>query len=107
MAKGAKKRAEQTATGIGQSATQQQNVAAGQAGQAYSAMMPQIYQMLSPGGDPAVTAATMGALGSSTGAARQNVMDTAARTGNAASTNASLDQLARTEGATAAQAPAP
>lgn len=103
MAKGARKQFLNTATAIGQSANQQQNVASGQAGQAYSAMMPQIYQMLSPSGDPTVTAATMGALGSTFGAARQNVMDTATRTNNAASTNASLDSLARSEGATAAQ----
>jgi hypothetical protein len=103
MAKGARKTFLNTAAGIGQSAEQQQNLASSQGSQAYSAMMPQIYQMLSPSGDPAVTAATMGALGSSFGAAKQNAMDTAARTNNAASTNASLDQLARTEGATAAQ----
>jgi hypothetical protein len=103
MAKGARKQFLNTATSIGNSAEQQQNLASSQAGQAYSAMMPQIYQMLSPSGDPAVTSATMGALGSTFGAARQNVMDTATRTNNAASTNASLDQLARTQGAEAAQ----
>ena len=77
-----------------------------EAGTAYSTMMPQIMKAFQPGGDPAVTAATMGALGSKFGAAKQDVMDTATRTGNAATTTAALDQLARTQGQQGAQAAA-
>lgn len=103
MAKGARKTFLNTAQQIGTSASQQQATDQAQAQQQYQMMMPQIMQMLTPGGDPAVTAATMGALGSSFGAAKQGVMDTAARTGNAAATNAALDNMAQSEGATAAQ----
>lgn len=59
--------------------------------------------MLSPGGDPAVTAATLGSVGSSFGNAKQGIMDTAARTNNPASTNAALDKTALNEGSTLAQ----
>ncbi len=103
MAKGARKTFLNTAQGIGNSAAQQQATAAAQEGQEYGAMMPEVQAMLSPSGDPAVTAATMGALGSQFGAAKQGIMDTAARTGNAASTNAALDQAALGQGTTAAQ----
>ena len=75
-------------------------------GQSYGALMPQIMSMLQPGGNPAVTAATQGSLASRFGAAKQGVMDTAARTNNAASTNATLDSLARTQGQEGAQAAA-
>ena len=103
MARGATKTAEQTAQGIGNTATANQNTATSEQNQSYSALMPQIMSMLQPGGNPAVTAATMGSLGSSYGSADAGVKDTAARTNNAASTNASLDQLARNKGATFAQ----
>ena len=103
MAKGARKTFLNTAQQIGTSASQQQAADQAQAQQQYQMMMPQIMQMLTPGGDPAVTAATMGALGSKFGSAKQDVMDTAARTGNAAATTAALDNMAQSEGATAAQ----
>src|SRR5271154_6613835 len=103
MARGATKTAEQTAQGIGTTAAANQATATGEQGAAYGALMPQIMQMLQPGGNPAVTAATMGSLGSSYGAADQGAKDTAARTNNAASTNATEDQVARNKGATFAQ----
>jgi len=106
MAKGGTKTAEQTAQQTEISAQNQQGQANAEQGQAYGALMPQIQSMLQPGGNPAVTAATMGALGSSFGSAKQNVMDTAARTNNGASTNASLDKLALGQGAATAQAAA-
>lgn len=103
MAKGARKTFLNTAQSLGKQAGQEGQVAQGQAGTEYSTLMPQVMKQLSPGGDPAVTAATMGALGSRFGAAKQGIMDTAARTGNAASTNAALDKAALDEGSTAAQ----
>ena len=106
MAKGATKTGENQAQQTEISAQNQQGQANAEQGQAYGALMPQIQSMLQPGGNPAVTAATMGALGSSFGSAKQNVMDTAARTNNGASTNASLDKLALGQGAATAQAAA-
>jgi hypothetical protein len=103
MARGATKTAEQTAQGIGNTAAANQATSTAQANTAYGTLMPQIMSMLQPGGNPAVTAATMGSLGSSYGAADQGAKDTAARTNNAASTNATEDQLARNKGATFAQ----
>src|SRR5271165_5067378 len=99
MARGGTKTAEgmaQTQTGLADNALAGSQATAGQS---LGQLMPQISQMLSPGGDPAVTSATMGALGSKFGDAKQIVMDTAARTNNAASTNAALDKLGLQEGA--------
>ena len=106
MARGATKTAEQTAQGIGKQAQTATSTGQTQENTAYSTLMPQITSMLQPGGNPAVTAATMGALGSRFGDAKQDVMDTATRTNNGASTNATLDSLARSQGSEAAQAAA-
>jgi hypothetical protein len=103
MARGGTKTGENQAQNIINQALPLTSQAAGQANAAYGQLMPQIQQMLSPGGDPAVTAATMGALGSKYGAATKQALDTAARTRNAASTNATIDQLAQQQGAQTAQ----
>jgi hypothetical protein len=106
LARGAKKTAENTATAIGQSATAQQGTEQQQQQQSYNTLTPLINSYLQPGGNPAQTAATMGALGSSFGAAKQQAQDTATRTRNAASTDATIDSLARQQGAQAAQSAA-
>lgn len=106
MARGATKTAEGQAQETFKTGQQATGTAQAEQGQAYGALMPQIMSMLQPGGNPAVTAATMGALGSKFGDAKQQVMDTATRTNNGASTNAAIDQLARTQGSEAAQASA-
>lgn len=106
MARGATKTAEnnaqQISTAAQTGATTAQNTAA--ATTAPQIALDQSY--LQPGGNPAVTAATMGALGSTMGAAKAQALDEATRTNNAASTNAAIDQLARTQGTEAAQAAA-
>jgi len=103
VARGAKKTGENTAQAVGQSAAGQQSTEQAQQGQAYGKLAPLIQSYLQPGGNPAVTAATTGALGSAFGTAKQQAADTAARTRNAASTNATIDSLAREQGAQAAQ----
>jgi len=103
MARGGTKTAEQMAQGDYGAAQTAGSTAAGEQSASYGALMPQIMQMLQPGGNPAVTAATMGSLGSSYGSADAGAKDTAARTNNAAATNATEDQLARSKGATFAQ----
>jgi hypothetical protein len=106
MARGATKTAENTAQGIGTQAKGVTSTGIAESGQEYGALMPQIASMMLPGGNPAVTAAMMGALGSSFGGAKQSTLDNATRTNNAASTNATEDQLARQQGTAAAQAAA-
>ena len=103
MARGQAQSVQNTAANIERNADTQQGVSQGRANENYAAMMPEIAAMMSPGGDPAITAATMGALGSQIGANQARAMDTAARTKNAASTNATLENLGRTQGQLAAQ----
>lgn len=103
MAKGATKTGEQMGQGTYATAQGVQQGAGAQQGQAYDQLQGQISQMLQPGGSPAVTAATMGALGSKYGAGKQAVLDTAAHTNNGASTNAALDTMALNQGAQTAQ----
>lgn len=100
---GTAKSAQNTASGIERNAFGQQTTSQGQAAQNYAAMMPEINAMMSPGGDPAITAATMGALGSQIGSKQAQALDAAARTRNAAATNATLQNLGRTQGQLAAQ----
>jgi len=106
MARGATKTAENMAQDQVNLADANAQTAGNRATSAYNTLMPQIQSYLQPGGNPAVTAATMGALGSSLGAQKQTALDTETRTNNAASTNATLDSLARTQGTEAAQAAA-
>jgi len=98
MARGATKTAEQMSQNNVAAAQANQAQAAGRATQAYNTLFPQIQKMLSPGGDPAVMQAGMGALGSTYGNARQKAMDVAARTRNSAATPALLDELAQQQG---------
>ena len=106
MARGATKTAENQAQQTFQSGEGALSTERAIQNTAYGTLMPQITSMLQPGGNPAVTAATQGSLASRFGAAKQGVMDTAARTNNAASTNATLDSLARTQGQEGAQSAA-
>ena len=106
MARGATKTAENQPNRIFQQGQRATGTEQAIQGQTYGALMPQITSMLQPGGNPAVTAATMGALGSKFGDAKQQALDTATRTNNAASTNATIDQLARSQGSAGAQAAA-
>lgn len=106
MAKGARKNFLNQASSEQQQAQGYTQAANAAGTQALNAEMPTVMSYLQPGGNPAVTAATMGALGSQFGAQQQNALDTAARTGNAASTNATLQSLGRSQGAAAAQAAA-
>jgi len=103
MARGAKESVEKLAQGTYNTAGTAATTAASQGGSAYSALMPQVMQMLTPSGDPAVTAATMGAAQSKFGEKEQAARDAATRTNNGASTNAVLDKLALDEGSTVAQ----
>lgn len=106
MAKGARKSFLNQASGEQKQAQGYTTAADTTANRALNAEMPTIMSYLQPGGNPAVTAATMGALGSKFGSEEAQARDAASRTNNAASTNAVLQNLGRTQGQEAATAAA-
>lgn len=106
MAKGARKQALNQAQSEQKQAQGYTAGANTTANNALNAEMPTVMSYLQPGGNPAVTAATMGALGSKFGSEEAQARDAASRTNNAASTNAVLQSLGRTQGQEAATAAA-